>query len=139
MGISREGGLPHLATMIKPNVNDLIPYMPTAVLREFVAHGGDIWGIQAPSVKRWLQKSTHPFVEAWCDYVRRYVDWVYTAALKRQRIMNDAAPEFYGNGNSRVRTVGVHDPVLRAFNPKCFEDQEAINDTKKQEPKLFIK
>ncbi len=124
--------------MQKPEINDLLPYMPSTVREEFIAHGGDIWGIKAPLVSDWLQKSTHPVVERWCENVRRYVCAIYRDALKRQEIMNGAAGEFYANGNPMVRTVGVHDQVLRAFNPQCFSDPAAIKDTQKQEPRLFI-
>lgn len=125
--------------MKEPNVNDLIEYMPRAVFEEFVAWGGSIWGIKRPLVKRWIATSTHPFVEAWCDYVRRYARWVYAAAEKRQGIMNGAAPEYFGKQNGLVRNRGVIDPVLMAFNRKCFKDPEAIQDTQQKEPKLFIK
>jgi hypothetical protein len=125
--------------MIKPNVNDLIPYMPAAVFREFVLGGGEIMGIKAPAVEHWLSTSTQPFVEAWCDYVRRYVSWQYRLAERRQKIMNDSATEYYGKQNGHVRNKGVIDPVIMAHNRKCFDSPEAIRDTKQKEPKLFIK
>lgn len=123
--------------MEKPDLDRLIPIMPKTVLEEYICTGAGIMGFP-PLVSHWLTTSTHPEVERFVNDLKEYTVRSYRAALRRQRIMNDHAGEFYQNGNKLVRMRAVIDPVLKGYNPKCFQDPSAINDTKRKEPKLFI-
>jgi len=124
--------------MKKPELDDLLPIMPATVREEYIASGGAIVGMP-PLVKHWLTTSTDWRVEKFVQDVKAYVAWMYRAALRRQKIMNDCAGELHANGNKVVRTRAVIDPVLKAFNKKCFTDQHAIEDTKRKEPRIFIR
>lgn len=121
------------------SVDNLIPIMPETVREEYMLAGdASIFGF-SPLVKHWLQTSQDPRVEKWRNDLREYTRRAYREAMRRQKKMNEAAPEFYeGTGKRPIRTKAVIDPVLMAFNRKCFKDPGAILDTQRKEPKLFI-
>lgn len=111
--------------------------MPSTVLEEYIGTGAGIMGF-SPLVEHWLTTSAHPEVERFVNDLKTYTVNTYRAALKRQQVINDHAGEYYKNGNKNVRMRGVIDPILKAYNQKCFEDPHAINDTERKEPRLFI-
>ncbi len=98
-----------------------------------------VTGFWVADLKKWLETSTIPEVEKWRTDLKAYARAQYERGLRRQKIMNDAAGEFYGGENGLIRHRGVIDPVVMAHNRKCFDNPEAIRDTEKKEPKLFIK
>ena len=124
--------------MRKPDLDELIPIMPSTVLQEYISAGAGIVGIP-PLTKHWLETSSDIRVERWVENLKRYVAWAYRKALRRQQAMIPAAQELYGSQQrGLVRNRGVIDPVLKAFNKQCFSDPGRLKDTMTKEPKLFI-
>ena len=122
------------------DVYNLVPVMPEHI-RYCLRVNGDpsVTGFWVADLKKWLETSTHPVVEKWRTDLKAETKRQYERGLRRQKVMSDAAGEFYGGNNGLIRNRGVIDPIVMAHNRKCFETPEAIRDTERKEPKLFIK
>lgn len=121
------------------SVDNLMPLMPATVLEEYqLAGDASIFGF-SPLVKHWLKTCTHPRVEKWREDLKVQAAIAYARALKRQKYMSDIAPAIKGQGGPLGRNLGVFDQTFKAFNKDCFKGSDAIADTEKKEPKLFIK
>ena len=117
--------------------------MPDSVRQEFLVYKDvDIFGF-SPGVGEWLKTAPHPRVERWRNDMREYAERKRKAAIRRTIKMTELARELYAGSRSSIRTVAVIDPDLKAtmesiHGPSIFRDPEALADTRKQAPKLFV-
>lgn len=133
-----------MITLDDLDVDNLIPLMPASVREEYIAHGdAAVFGF-SPGVKHWLETSTHPRIERWRNDLKTFTALQLKRALERQQAMNAVAGEFYGDSRGIIRHRAVIDPVLKRHmeiinGRTVWHDPEAIADTERQAPKLFIK
>lgn len=117
--------------------------MPDAVLEELFGFGDPAIVGWNKFVEAWIRKSEIPFVKRWRDNLKRWTWAIYTQALREQSVINDLAREAYANctsGSVRIRAV-IH-PLIKGWmetkHEGAWNDREAIADTQKRHPKLFV-
>jgi hypothetical protein len=131
---------------LNPNldVDNLMGYMPSAVLEEYRLHGdAGIIGF-SPLVKQWLKTSQHPRIVRWRDDLKRHTSRQLAVALRRQERMCDLAKDAYANSTrGMIRHKAVIDPVIKGwmetkYGNGVWKEKEPVADTKRIHPKLFI-
>lgn len=129
---------------MRPHADELLPFMPKEVRDEYVMHDPEVEGF-TPLVKHWITTSTNPFVEKWVERLKIWSALQYEAALKEQEKMSEIARQLYAKAKegAGIRQSAVLHPVVKRrmelhHGRTIWHDPDALTDTKKQAPKIFI-
>ena len=117
--------------------------MPDSVKKEFLIYKDVDWYGFSPGVDYWLNTCTHPRLERWRHDMYAWQRREKRRAVKNTIKMTEFAREAYSGSRSSIRTVAVIDPFLKAHmesihGRNIWHDPEALKDTRKQAPKLFV-
>jgi hypothetical protein len=116
--------------------------MPDSIQKDLCAYGDpEVFG-WPPTVEYWIKHSDHPFVKNWRENLVKWTIRELQVAMKEQEKMADAAREAYANARGSIRMRAVIHPVIKGWmetiDPGCWSDKDAINDTQRLHPKLFV-